>query len=845
MHTFRLLFCGFCPLFMSVGYGQVEAPDASPQRDQAKTTASDQPEKWFELFVRGPDGKPVPQAEVEFRTRLKPTKKDYPVGKFVKQGKYGTFVNADQYGRVVYIPKEKVANFTLSIKVDGFGPFHAKYDARNWPADAAIELIAELDAAWSIGGKIVDEDGNPIEGAEVDPSIEYKKPPEMRYQLGIGTNIRSDKDGNWSFHSVPESKSSVHVSIDHPDFKPERRGFPRAQYGIEKDQQKFEPIVLSRGIVLKGIVTDDSGEPIEGALIRSKFLNEIRRATTDADGRYELAGCEPGLSRVVVSAKEKATDMRAIRLVENPEPVNFEMKPGGHVRIVVQDENGDPIPKARIFYQDWRGDKDYFEFDFKDQYADENGVWEWNEAPLDEFYADICRPGGMYLAKQKIVAREEEYVFRPPPALVIFGNVTNKETGKPLSAFRVVPGAIFNGNQRHPLQRDAFPAANGKYHLKQLGGYEQYFVRIEADGFEPTESRKIDLDEGTITIDFKLTPLEGMAAEKLTSIILSPTGKPARDATIALLTSDASVSIRGSEIDRRSARAELAQTDGSGRFTLQQPAEDFHILITHPEGFAFFYPENGQLPDSLKLTAWATIKGVFQVGDERMSGVELELNTRAFPPIARNGPRIHTYVSAWTGKNGEFAIERVVPGPATIGRAISFIHNEGADKITSSKPVPIELVSGETTEIQLGGDGVPVIGRLQLPEDVRDDYFFRFVQVTLIRGKGRPEVPQPPEELRGDPEKATAWTRSWLNSPAGKAYYQEMAAYRNNSSARIHYLASVREDGRFRIDDVPPGEYELSARGVQNFPFKLPEQQIFVDLVTDDLGDLILTPLGQ
>ena len=122
-------------------------------------------------------------------------------------------------------------------------------------------------------------------------------------------------------------------------------------------------------------------------------------------------------------------------------PVDFQMKPGGTVRIRVLDEKGNPVPKARIFFQQWRRRFfKYFEFDHVSQYADQNGIWVWNEAPLDEFKADICRPDGMQLPRQPLIARAEEYVFRVPGPLVVSGKVIDAVTRKPIKAFRVVPG---------------------------------------------------------------------------------------------------------------------------------------------------------------------------------------------------------------------------------------------------------------------------------------------------------------------------------------------------------------------------------------------------------------------
>ncbi len=152
---------------------------------------------------------------------------------------------------------------------------------------------------------------------------------------------------------------------------------------------------------MTGKVTDEAGKPIAGALIRTKFLNDIREARTGQDGVYHLAGCEPRAARIVVSAKGRAIDMKELPIQADMGPVNFTMKPGGTVTIRVLDHQGKPAARARIFFQHWRGRIDYFEFDHISEYADPNGVWVWNEAPLDEFKADIYSPGdGMTLSER-------------------------------------------------------------------------------------------------------------------------------------------------------------------------------------------------------------------------------------------------------------------------------------------------------------------------------------------------------------------------------------------------------------------------------------------------------------
>ena len=52
----------------------------------------------FELAVVGPDGKPIPNANVDFRTSPAPTAEQVIVGKFGKKANYGSLVTTDDNG---------------------------------------------------------------------------------------------------------------------------------------------------------------------------------------------------------------------------------------------------------------------------------------------------------------------------------------------------------------------------------------------------------------------------------------------------------------------------------------------------------------------------------------------------------------------------------------------------------------------------------------------------------------------------------------------------------------------------------------------------------------------------
>jgi hypothetical protein len=317
-----------------------------------------------------------------------------------------------------------------------------------------------------VGGIVVDGEGKPVEGVQIGPSIEFKKRPgDVRLRQG-GSRLKTDAAGKWRFDSVPVSMGEVFVEINHPGFRPVRRPLTRGEFGIERGGAPAARVVLDRGAMVTGTVTDEAGKPIVGALVRTKFLNDIRAATTGKDGIYRLLGCEPRAARIVVSAQSWATDMKELNIDSDMGPVDFQMMPGGTVRIRVLDYQGNPVPKARIFFQRWRGPFKYFEFNHVSQYADSNGVWVWREAPLDEFKADICTPDGMSLSEQPLTARAEEYVFRLPPPLVVSGKVIDAETKLPIKKFRVVPGVRSSATHMNWVPSETYSASDGQYQFR-------------------------------------------------------------------------------------------------------------------------------------------------------------------------------------------------------------------------------------------------------------------------------------------------------------------------------------------------------------------------------------------
>ncbi len=664
-------------------------------------------------------------------------------------------------------------------------------------------FVAELDAGWAVGGIVVDEDGNPVEGATVSPSLKFKKRPGDFSELYSGEDIQVDADGKWSFSCVPASMREIHVTINHPDFMPGRHMLTRGEYGIELGTEPTRKIELKHGAMIVGTVKDEADNPIAGAAIRTKFFNELRETTTDDDGTYFLAGCEPRMTRIVASAKGRALELQEIRVEPGMAPVDFVLKPGGKIRVRVLDEDDKPIPRTRIFFQRWRGHIDYFEFDHVNEYTDANGVWEWNEAPLDEFKADICRPNGMQLEEQPLVARDEEYVFRPPSLLVISGKVVDAKTKEPVNKFRVVPGWRWEDSRLHWSQDEAHEAAEGRYETERNRGLV-HLVRIEADGYQSAVSRDIKFDEGNVTIDFELEP-----AANIAPAIVTPDGTPAAGARVVVGIAGSQIHIENGAIDDGSTYAAKYVADEAGRFSIPPQDGPFQIVVTHPAGFAYIKTAETPIPDTIKLTPWAKVEGVFRVGREPAPRVRLHMNIHGMDSYGDDVPRIFTQHDTTTEADGSFVFERVFPGEGRIGREIIYMVDEGATEVASSKMMPLELAAGETKRIELGGDGRPVTGVLAPPEGHTDEVLWSFARIHVTLGL-RPKSPQAPADIQNDQERYRAWWKQWSESEEGKAWRAAYKAYEESSNENPYFNVSVDRDGNFRIEDVPPGEYSLS-----------------------------------
>ena len=659
-----------------------------------------------------------------------------------------------------------------------------------------------------VGGVIVDDDGRPVPNVEVHPSIEFKKREGDFSQLGIGNVVKSDAEGRWVFESVPASLTSVNVGLEHPEFSAGTyHSLALKDFTIAAGAQPTRPMTLSRGLSVTGNVFDHRGNPVAGARVRGEFLNSQREATTNERGEYRLSGCKPEKVALIATARGHGPELQRVDVKPGVAPVDFILPEGRTIRVRMVDAKGEPVPKFRVFFQDWRGDNNDYGLDKVLSYADEKGIWEWHEAPADAVVADICPPNGMQISEQRLVAREEEYVFNAKPPLSVKGKVIDKATRKPVPAFRVGVGIDLGREEIFWSRRETFDGRDGAFSYRTVYPRPAYQFRIEAPGYAAADTRKLSPDEGAVELDVELEPAPDVAG-----VVLLPDGKPAVGATVVVGLAKTRIEFRGGELREDNSYCDRQKTGADGRFRFPSQSGRFELIVVHPAGSAWVTPAPGEPIDPIRLAPWARVEGIVKSGPRPLAKAKVTL-LHSSEVYADDRPRVSWSYSGVSAEDGTFGWDRVLPGEGTVARVVSYGVTSRSSTHTYSHRQKVTFQEGETERVTLGGTGRTVVGRLSPPEGLKvaADWTFSCVSLNEVVA-APPPPPMVPAGIAGNEAKRLQWWQEFQRTPEGTRYMTTVQAIEAQQERAGWYASAVEKDGTFRIDDVPAGVYRLSVR---------------------------------
>jgi len=402
------------------------------------------------------------------------------------------------------------------------------------------------------------------------------------------------------------------------------------------------------------------------------------------------------------------------------------------------------------------------------------------------------KEGFFYSRENMIVADGVEHTITLHKQLIVSGNVTDADTKQPIASFKAIPGSAESYWERSSLVR----GTNGQYQLSFEEYRTPFQIRFEADGYESAISTPLNRNATNLTYDVQLKKADTNNVVRGT--VLLPDGSPAAGAQVALCTSEKGVTLGQAKFSNRRDSI-VVETDAGGHFTFPPEPAPQSVIAIHDQGFANTALDNSNHIVSIQLEPWGRIEGVLVRRNQSVADQQIMVLHQ--PNTVHN--EMHAFsldmgaFSTKTDQQGNFVFEQVPPCDLTLylfrGNGIPFSHQ-----------TPVQVQPGETLRVQLGGTGRILKGQLVLSDASRTVDWSKQMKFAAIVTKFPPL--SPPPGLKG--QDAQKWRREFWQSEEGRA----------RARASRRFPLDIKADGSFTIEDVIPGDYQLSGQ-LLNAPF--------------------------
>jgi len=307
---------------------------------------------------------------------------------------------------------EKKSGPNVFVTTEGYVPKVVNFHQIGVPA----EYIMKLDAAMTVGGWVVDEQGSAVSGVE----ILIEGPGNIRGQaenIDFQTcPVTSRDNGGWTCSYIPKDWTNEFRFVLKKDgYATTFPMVPVAKVNLNK-----LVLVINRGYTVTGRVVDEQNQSVADARIKILAGGQHNRQTTKTTeiGSFTFTGVagesdtsqDPPLETdgsgaafirglvgegplhvdLVVQADGHAPQLRTVILSYTTNVTNFVLSPGKVFRGQVVNEADDPVTNA-VVQTDWdnRGLRG-FEWQTR---TDAEGRFEWDSAPESPVLFWIESPG--------------------------------------------------------------------------------------------------------------------------------------------------------------------------------------------------------------------------------------------------------------------------------------------------------------------------------------------------------------------------------------------------------------------------------------------------------------------
>ncbi|MGO9204149.1 MAG: hypothetical protein ACLQM8_26820, partial [Limisphaerales bacterium] len=229
------------------------------------------------------------------------------------------------------------------------------------------------------------------------------------------------------------------------------------------------------------------------------------------------------------------------------------------------------------------------------------------------------------------------------------------------------------------------------------------------------------------------------------------------------------------------------RTDADGHFSFKAGMAARAVAAVAQPGFAIVSMTPTNHPVSMQLQPWGRIEGALRLATQPNSGQQILLSA---PPGPGQEETLSLSLGAYTAKTdeeGNFVFDQAPPGQYDLYVATL--------NVPYHHKTPVQIQSGATTVVQIGGTGAILSGRLVLSNPGQAIDWSKRLVMPMLQTK----LPYPPG-LNG--RARAEWYGKYSKSEEGRVRIRAICTY----------PLDVQTDGTFTVDSVPPGDYELSGQ---------------------------------
>lgn len=663
-------------------------------------------------------------------------------------------------------------------------------------------LDFRLAAGTRLSGTVVDENGAPVAGVRVEVMLLLKsaaqdEAPRQSVDAwladgdSLGVVPITDAEGHWELDNAPRQEGDqdhhFQLRLTHDDHVWEPRfGELQRRQGLASSALRdgSAKLVLQRGARIRGSVVGPNGEPVERGLViwsDRRFRRAGEQETRiEAGGHFETATLPLGEHELTIVAPGYAPQ----RWRASADPIGADTRivlaRGERLELRLRTPAG-PEADAHVRIR-WRGCESLNTTELPNR-PDSSGVYVWEWAPDDAATYDIEAPGCLATT---VTLTPGLHDIELRASLNFSGKVTDALTGRPIPEFRVIPVYHREHDRAIAFYPQASRGANGQFEIvkdEPADFRTKYSLRFEAAGYRSFHlATTYAADAGPVALDVALSP-----APPRTGRVVDPSGRPVVGAEILVATPMIEPEIINGETEW----SERLTTDGEGRFSIAATDEVVRIRALHATGFAEIRREPDEPLGELGLAPWASISGRVVQDGRPLAGERVGFHPRC--PVPLSEPQFADYFQTTTDAEGRFEFSRVT---VTHGALRSMVDPWTDSQLTSGESIPWTTRPGVRLEVELGGGGAAVVGRVVPTGRADAPLDLKWSLGYLV---SRAPVTSPCE----GPTPRDAEPADWSHVPLMDGRFASWVR------ERPHHEVKLASDGTLRIGGVAAGSYDL------------------------------------